>query len=159
MDLKPGMRVLRARGPPVTVVSVERTGVVEATFNLEVADWHTYFVGDAGVWVHNSNCGFGVNDPPVRVPGKWSDDDLRSGLQGKPPVGLGSPDLHHADQMPGSGIHELLPSQHRGSGLHGQPNQGVTDKMRKEDRQLHWWYRAREQGAEDKFPDDIYDNR
>jgi RHS repeat-associated protein len=54
IDLKPGMRVLRARGPPVTVVSVERTGVIEATFNLEVADWHTYFVGDAGVWVHNA---------------------------------------------------------------------------------------------------------
>jgi hypothetical protein len=57
IDLKPGIRVLRARGPPLTVVSVERTGVVRATFNLEVADWHTYFVGDAGAWVHNSGCG------------------------------------------------------------------------------------------------------
>jgi hypothetical protein len=77
MDLKPGMRVLRARGPPVTVVSVERTGVVEATFNLEVADWHTYFVGDAGVWVHNAFCGVrpGTRGHPdhqadVRGPGR-----------------------------------------------------------------------------------------
>jgi len=57
MDLKPGVRILRARGPPVTVVSVVRTGVMRPTYNFEVADWHTYFVGDAGVWVHNANCG------------------------------------------------------------------------------------------------------
>jgi len=25
-------------------------------FNLEVADFHTYFVGESGVWVHNTNC-------------------------------------------------------------------------------------------------------
>lgn len=24
------------------------------TYNFEVADWHTYFVGEPGVWVHNS---------------------------------------------------------------------------------------------------------
>jgi RHS repeat-associated protein len=54
MELKPGVRILRARGPPVTVVSVVRTGVMRGTYNFEVADWHTYFVGDAGVWVHNA---------------------------------------------------------------------------------------------------------
>jgi hypothetical protein len=57
MELKPGFRIQRARGPPVTVVSVVRTGVMQGTYNFEVADWHTYFVGDAGVWVHNSGCG------------------------------------------------------------------------------------------------------
>jgi hypothetical protein len=40
---------------------VVRTGVMQGTYNLEVADWHTYFVGDAGVWVHNAkNCGLGA---------------------------------------------------------------------------------------------------
>jgi RHS repeat-associated protein len=101
---------------------------------------------------------YGVNDPPVRIPGKWSDQDLLDGLQGKPPRGLGKPDLYHADQMPGSGIHEILPGDHRNNkSLH--PNkyeQGVTDKMRREDRRLHWWYRAQEEGAWSKFPDKIY---
>jgi len=26
-------------------------------YNFEVADYHTYFVGEAGIWVHNKNCG------------------------------------------------------------------------------------------------------
>lgn len=28
-------------------------------YNIEVEDWHTYFVGELGVWVHNANCGKG----------------------------------------------------------------------------------------------------
>ncbi|NOT19719.1 MAG: matrixin family metalloprotease, partial [Sideroxydans sp.] len=35
-------------------------------FNLEVEDFHTYYVGKHGVWVHNTNCGglsFEVNPP------------------------------------------------------------------------------------------------
>jgi hypothetical protein len=67
MDLKTGMAVLRARGPPITVLSVERTGIVQTTFNLEVADWHTYFVGDSEVWVHNAFCGVHGNDLRSKV--------------------------------------------------------------------------------------------
>jgi hypothetical protein len=26
-------------------------------YNIEVEDYHTYFVGEEGVWVHNTNCG------------------------------------------------------------------------------------------------------
>ncbi|MES2941334.1 MAG: hypothetical protein V4772_00535, partial [Pseudomonadota bacterium] len=25
-------------------------------YNIEVEDWHTYFVGTTGLWVHNTNC-------------------------------------------------------------------------------------------------------
>lgn len=25
-------------------------------YNLEVEDFHTYYVGEHGVWVHNENC-------------------------------------------------------------------------------------------------------
>ncbi|SIS06338.1 RHS repeat-associated core domain-containing protein [Moraxella cuniculi DSM 21768] len=103
--------------------------------------------------------GYGVNDPPVRVQGEWSKQDIYNGLMGRTPKGLGSPDLHHAHQMPGSAIHEVLPDQHRGNkALHPNKfNQGVTAKMRQEDKELHWWYRAREQGADDIYPHLIYD--
>ncbi|MBQ23347.1 hemagglutinin repeat-containing protein [Alcanivorax sp.] len=102
--------------------------------------------------------GYGVNNPPVRIEGEWSRQDYFNALNGRTPKGLGKPDLHHADQMPGSGIHEVIPSEHRGNtALHGQPNQGVTPDMRKADKELHWWYRAREQGADELFPDWIYD--
>jgi RHS repeat-associated protein len=102
--------------------------------------------------------GYGVNDPPVRIGGEWSDADLMTGLSGRPPAGLGSPHLHHAHQMPGSGIHEVLPLDHSSPALHpNKYNQGVTQQMRSDGRRLHWWYRAREQGADQRFPDKIYD--
>jgi hypothetical protein len=60
--------------------------------------------------------------------------------------------------MPGSAIHEVFPGVHRGNpALHpNASNQGVTDLMRAQDRQSHWWYRAREQGADQLYPDLIY---
>jgi len=106
-----------------------------------------------------SGRGYSVSDPPVRIAGKWSLNDMKQVLLGHPPRGLGSPDLHHADQMPGSAIHEVLPGQHRTNpALHPNKfNQGVTSEMREADRRLHWWYRAREQGADKLLPNWIYD--
>ncbi len=54
MELKPGMEILRARGPPAKVVSIENTGKSRPTFNLEVAEFHSYFVGEQQAWVHNA---------------------------------------------------------------------------------------------------------
>lgn len=61
--------------------------------------------------------------------------------------------------MPGGSLHEIQPDLHRGNtSLHpNRYNQGVTDAIRTSDRQLHWWYRAREQGADQLFPSMIYD--
>ena len=85
---------------------------------------------------------------------------MKQALLGHPPKGLGSPDIHHGGQMPGAAKHEIIPSQHRNNGaLHlNKYNQGVTPDMRISDRELHWWYRAREQGADDLLPDWIYDD-
>ncbi len=103
--------------------------------------------------------GYHPGDAPVRIPGEWSINDLKQGLLGKSPRGLGSPDIHHADQLVGSGVHEVLPGLHRNNpALHRNPfNQGVTEGIRKADRELHWWYRAREQGADQILPGWIYD--
>ena len=39
------------------VVPSEGTAFSTRVYNLEVEDFHTYYVGDLGVWVHNTNCG------------------------------------------------------------------------------------------------------
>ncbi len=103
--------------------------------------------------------GLGVSDPPSRVGGPWTEEDLARGAMGKPPKSLGSPELHHADQMPGAGIHEVDPVTHRLPGNHpNRFNQGLTDAMRTSDRQLHWWYRAQEMGGLDVLgPEAFYD--
>ena len=93
--------------------------------------------------------GLDVGSTPSRVVGPWTIDDLKRGAFGRPPRSLGSPDLHHAEQMPGSAIHEVLPSMHRGNkSLHLNVfNQGVTDPMRRQDKELHWWYRSQQMGG------------
>jgi hypothetical protein len=55
--LRPGDRLSLAGGATAEVVSVEIEEAEEGrpftTYNFEVEDFHTYFVGDEGVWVHN----------------------------------------------------------------------------------------------------------
>ena len=104
--------------------------------------------------------GYDAGDNPVRIDGAWTINDMKQALLGHPPRGLGSPDIHHGGQMPGASKHEVVPSEHRNNtALHpNKYNQGVTPEMRESDRQLHWWYRAREQGADELLPDWIYDD-
>jgi hypothetical protein len=58
-DLRPGMRLSLAREGATAIVTgnVSKRGPPGerfTTYNFEVAEYHTYFVGSAGVWVHNT---------------------------------------------------------------------------------------------------------
>ena len=52
-DLAPGDEVLDADGGLLQVDGVISTGRTTTVYNLEVAEYHTYFVGHGGAWVHN----------------------------------------------------------------------------------------------------------
>ena len=51
-ELEAGRRLAREDGIAV-VVDVIDTEATKLTYNLEIADFHTYFVGEAETWVHN----------------------------------------------------------------------------------------------------------
>jgi hypothetical protein len=53
-SLAPGTKLDLADGRTAVVVSVQKTDRTSETFNLEVSDFHTYFVGHIGAWVHNT---------------------------------------------------------------------------------------------------------
>jgi RHS repeat-associated protein len=53
-QLKPGDRLMTLGGGLLTVRGVAKYGVRHHTYNFEVADFHTYFVGSEGAWVHNA---------------------------------------------------------------------------------------------------------
>jgi hypothetical protein len=53
-DLKINDKLTSANGKFINVVSIKLDDQRQDTYNFEVADYHTYFVGDNGVWVHNS---------------------------------------------------------------------------------------------------------
>ena len=53
-ELHVGDQLRTADGQSATVVSVTKTARKEPTFNFEVEGFHTYFVGEIGLWVHNA---------------------------------------------------------------------------------------------------------
>ena len=57
-NLKPGDKVLLSDGTfgVVQSVSIENLSIPEATYNLEVEAFHTYYVGEQSVCVHNVCC-------------------------------------------------------------------------------------------------------
>lgn len=50
-------------GSHVTVLAVEDTGTLQRVYNFEVGQFHTYYVGEMGVWVHNVQCDLKKNAP------------------------------------------------------------------------------------------------
>ena len=50
-DLQPGDELLTWGGDQATVTSVRLDVYRESVYNLEVEDFHTYFVAPAGLWV------------------------------------------------------------------------------------------------------------
>jgi hypothetical protein len=54
-QLAVGMDVATAAGETARVVGLRNTGRVERTYNLAVANFHTYVVGSHGTVVHNCN--------------------------------------------------------------------------------------------------------
>jgi hypothetical protein len=56
-DIHPGDKIMRLDGGLLTVQSITADPEQHTTYNFEVADFHTYFVGTLGAWVHNAgNC-------------------------------------------------------------------------------------------------------
>ncbi|MCG6138964.1 polymorphic toxin-type HINT domain-containing protein [Leptospira mtsangambouensis] len=52
-DLHPGDVALRADGQELVITDITIDERVETVYNFEVEEYHTYFVGEVGVWVHN----------------------------------------------------------------------------------------------------------
>ena len=66
--LKAGDKVLLSNGEYgiIQSVKVEELSSPETTYNLEVEDFHTYFVGENPVCVHNKNCNVNQMNEQIR---------------------------------------------------------------------------------------------
>jgi hypothetical protein len=58
-ELQAGDKLQKADGSNLTIDKVEFDKLDEpvTVYNFTVADYHTYYVTDIGIWVHNTNCG------------------------------------------------------------------------------------------------------
>ena len=67
-NLKSGDKVLLSDGEYgiIQSVKVEELSSPETTYNLEVEDFHTYYVGENSVCVHNKNCNVNQMNEQIR---------------------------------------------------------------------------------------------
>lgn len=83
IDLVPGLNVDTRTEQTLTVVDLKFLNRYERVYNFEVQDWHTYYVGDAGVLVHNAKkkpCYEPkTNDTPENAPDKFTDKSNNNG--------------------------------------------------------------------------------
>ena len=97
-DLTPGTELVSADGDRAIVITVLKTERIEPTYNFEVEGFHTYFVGESGVWVHNA-CKVALKGPIANfrralaesgLAPKWMNQWLRQGR---------SPPCHQVDHL------------------------------------------------------------
>ncbi|MBP2000771.1 RHS repeat-associated protein [Paenibacillus shirakamiensis] len=55
-DLKPGDLLVQSDGNTLKIDSIELLHKHVTVYNMTVDEFHTYFVSDLGIWVHNTNC-------------------------------------------------------------------------------------------------------
>lgn len=55
-DLKVGDLLVQNDGNTLKIESIELLHKHVTVYNMTVDEFHTYFVSDLGIWVHNSNC-------------------------------------------------------------------------------------------------------
>jgi hypothetical protein len=78
--------LIDARGQELTVRGAESLAAAQPVYNFEVAEYHTYFVGQHGVWVHNPkepkpkktkpNDPYPKQKPPPRP--SWEDSTIKN---------------------------------------------------------------------------------
>ncbi|MDQ3520086.1 MAG: polymorphic toxin-type HINT domain-containing protein [Gemmatimonadota bacterium] len=83
-ELEMGNRISTSSGGAMTVTGVNLTNRVERTYNLTVADWHTFLVGEDGAIVHNVDCGKKKRRVPGKT-GKEASKDIPSWARGEAP--------------------------------------------------------------------------
>ena len=89
-SLLPGDSLELLDGGRSTVVGIAADAGKHTVYNFEVADDHTYFVGNRGVWVHNASSILGAIDID-----KYDFGAHLKNLIGDAPKGMPDPHAHH----------------------------------------------------------------
>ncbi|SUX36059.1 Protein of uncharacterised function (DUF1557) [Chromobacterium violaceum] len=84
--LQAGVILVDHAGQPLTVVNQAEEGELDTVFNIQVAEFQTYHVGELGVWVHNANCCPDLKNIAQEMPAILRPSVLRSALDNAKPT-------------------------------------------------------------------------
>ncbi len=123
-DLKVGDLLVQSNGNTIKIDSIELLHKKVTVYNMTVDEFHTYFVSDLGIWVHNTGC-FNLDIKPV-----VSNSKLQNIVK----------DLYKGQNMPnviGNGTtmdsirYELKTGQPVGGKFHSQKGQDYSRALQK----------------------------
>jgi len=75
-DFKIGDLLVQSDGNTLKIDSIELLHKRVMVYNMTVDVFHTYFVSDLGIWVHNTNCGFTLSSNNIDHIGKHISSDF-----------------------------------------------------------------------------------
>ncbi|MNI60343.1 hypothetical protein D3C73_1155540 [compost metagenome] len=77
-DLKFGDLLVQSDGNTLKIVSIELLHKHATVYNMTVDEFHTYFVSDLGIWVHNTNCMFGAKGVQTTSKTIWKENGSKA---------------------------------------------------------------------------------
>ncbi|MBD3920227.1 S8 family serine peptidase [Paenibacillus sp. PR3] len=79
-DLRPGDLLVQSDGNTLKIDSKELVHKYVTVYNMTVDEFHTYFVSDLGIWVHNTNCKLSSPNPvPGSIRNQYEEINLGNG--------------------------------------------------------------------------------
>lgn len=99
-ELQVGDKLQKADGSNLTIDKVEFVKLDKpvTVYNFTVADYHTYYVTDLGIWVHNTNCMFGANGVQTTSKTVWKEKGSKARLDVENPnPGQRPGQIHYQD--------------------------------------------------------------
>ncbi|WP_394489228.1 polymorphic toxin-type HINT domain-containing protein [Roseateles sp. BYS96W] len=90
IDFKNGGREIVCRDGDESYLGGRCSEWCETVYNLEVEDFHTYYVGELGVWVHNMNCDA---NPAIADVSRKAEIE-KAGFDGETPVHVDRPNQY-----------------------------------------------------------------
>ena len=158
-DLQVGMLLQTDEETVVDVDKIEKREGEFEVYNFKVEDFHTYFVSDLGLLVHNAD----YNDPPLNVTNKISDGELLAKPQkrGQPPRGSDRfpVELHHTEQTQDGEIAEMTRTDHRLGDNYARNHQNtggddsLIDRKQFNRQKRQYWANEYDSGRFDDLPE------
>lgn len=100
-ELKVGDLLVQSNGNTLKIGNIELERKPVTVYNMTVDEFHTYFVSNLGIWVHNSECSLTISKTAARVAKKLS-PEAKKGYEAAI-KGLESGDLRGLNAHPLSG--------------------------------------------------------
>ena len=119
---------------PIDSIKTETTDSPVTVYNFQVEDYHTYYVGECHVLVHNADSRYDVDIISKNMKERLPNDELDPPTErGRAPISKkdGKPiEIHHGEQNPEGPFYEKTQTDHRLGENYKKNHPNYTEKSK-----------------------------